>query len=366
MKISIFLEMQMSFSRVRAGEESKVFHECLEQAIAADRLEFHCVWVAEHHGLYEYSHSSAPEVFLGAVAARTEKILLGHGVVLLPRAYNHPIRVAERIATLDVLSKGRVRFGSGKSGTLVEQKAFGLNALEVEKQWLESLEEIIEMWSVDVYEKKGHFFSGEKSVPPIRVLPRPVTLPHPPLYTACSRPDSARLAGMRGLGALNFALGNFSELKEKVGEYRQGFRNRAATKWNSNESFVCFPHALVLDDDYEACELGYRGARYFKDALNAYYFSGSRPTEALQIDRNPIGKAALEEMKKNRWGGANGMPASYVIGNQDFAKEILIQFAESGVDEVALVMQSGTVPHEKIMASMEIISKDIIPFFRNS
>src|SRR5919109_650961 len=122
MKFSLFYEMQIS--EPTRETEPRLFRECVEQAVLADKLGYHCVWAVEHHGLLEYSHSSAPEIFLSFVAARTERIRVGHGVTLLPFRYNHPIRIAERIATLDILSEGRVNWGSGKSASLVEKEAF--------------------------------------------------------------------------------------------------------------------------------------------------------------------------------------------------------------------------------------------------
>src|SRR5262245_15019970 len=122
MKISLFYEMQIS--EPDQEREARLFHECVEQVVLADALGYHAVWAVEHHGLYEYSHSSAPETFLAFVAAKTKRIRLGHGVTLTPFRYNHPIRIAERVATLDVLSRGRVLWGSGKSSSVTEQLAF--------------------------------------------------------------------------------------------------------------------------------------------------------------------------------------------------------------------------------------------------
>ncbi len=106
MKFSLLYEMQIS--EPTGESEAQLFHDCLEQCILADEIGYHCVWEVEHHGLFEYSHSSAPEIFLSFVAARTKRIRVGYGVTLLPYRYNHPIRIAERIATLDILSGGRV------------------------------------------------------------------------------------------------------------------------------------------------------------------------------------------------------------------------------------------------------------------
>src|SRR5450432_3348879 len=132
MKFSIFFEMQIADPT--AAKEAQTFHDCVEQSVLADELGYHCVWEVEHHGLYEYSHSSAPEIFLAFVAARTKRIRLGHGVTLLPHRYNHPIRIAERIATLDILSGGRVSWGSGKSSSQTEQGAFQIDRSELDAQ----------------------------------------------------------------------------------------------------------------------------------------------------------------------------------------------------------------------------------------
>src|SRR4051795_10917518 len=156
MKFSLFFEMQLS--RPTRSTEAQVFRDCVEQAVLAEALGYHCIWEVEHHGLLEYSHSSAPEVFLAFVAARTKRIRLGHGVTLLPYRYNHPIRIAERIATLDILSGGRVNWGSGKSSSLVEQVAFENDIKSLHEQWLEALEMIPRMWSADVFSHKGKFF----------------------------------------------------------------------------------------------------------------------------------------------------------------------------------------------------------------
>src|SRR5581483_3573725 len=96
-----------------ASSELRVFHEAADQVVFAEQQGFEYVWAVEHHFLPEFAHMSAPEVWLGYMAARTSVMRLGHGVVLLPGKVNHPLRVAERIATLDIMSNGRVEFGTG-------------------------------------------------------------------------------------------------------------------------------------------------------------------------------------------------------------------------------------------------------------
>ena len=124
MKLGIFYEHQIPQPWAE-GAEQKLFNDALDQVELADRLGFDCAWEVEHHFLEEYSHSSAPEVFLGACSQRTKNIRLGHGICLSPPAYNHPARVAERISTLDLVSNGRVEWGTGESGSLIFYRELG-------------------------------------------------------------------------------------------------------------------------------------------------------------------------------------------------------------------------------------------------
>ena len=98
------------------------------------------MWEVEHHFLEEYSHSSAPEVFLAACSQRTKNIRLGHGIILTAPKFNHPARTAERVAMLDLVSNGRVEFGSGESSSEAELGGFGIDPLDKREQWLEGLE----------------------------------------------------------------------------------------------------------------------------------------------------------------------------------------------------------------------------------
>ena len=347
MKFSIFFEMQIS--RPTRASEAQVFRDCVEQAVLADELGYHCVWEVEHHGLYEYSHSSAPEVFLSFVAARTKRIRLGHGVTLLPYRYNHPLRIAERIATLDILSGGRVNWGTGKSSSLVEQMAFETDPSELHAQWLEALEMIPKMWSSDVFEHRGKYFR----IPPTQVIPKPVQMPHPPIFAACSKPDSAALVGKLGLGALNFAFGSDEYLTDKVREYR-----KAAT---GNDWFACTPATLVLPDDARALRHGTRGARFFLNSMGRYYFSGERPIGELDIPREDLTDAELDEVRALR--NAPGSQLATIIGDPVAARESVQRFVDIGVDELILVMQMGTVPHDLILESIRTFGEKVMPHF---
>jgi alkanesulfonate monooxygenase SsuD/methylene tetrahydromethanopterin reductase-like flavin-dependent oxidoreductase (luciferase family) len=356
MKFSIFYEMQID-SPTRKSE-AQTFYDCLEQAVLADELGYHCVWEVEHHGLYEYSHSSAPEIFLSFVAARTKRIRVGHGVTLLPHRYNHPIRIAERIATLDILSGGRVNWGTGKSSSLVEQLAFENDLPSLHAQWQEAIEMIPRMWSSDVFEHEGRFFH----VPPTQVIPKPVQQPHPPIFAACAKPESAVAVGKMGLGALNFAIGTDDYLTQKVREYKSAAASAAPVGRQKNDWFACTPATLVLPDDAEACRHGLRGARFFFESLGVYYLSGTRPVGKLPVTRGDLSREDLAAAMANR--GEQSSMVGAIVGDPAAAREMVSRFVDIGVDELILVMQMGTVPHELILKSLRTFAEEVMPHFQ--
>ena len=355
MKFSIFFEMQIADPT--AAKEAQTFHDCLEQSVFADELGYHCVWEVEHHGLYEYSHSSAPEVFLSFVAAKTKRIRVGHGVTLLPFRYNHPIRIAERVATLDILSGGRVNWGSGKSSSLVEQVAFESEIPKLHEQWLEAVEMIPRMWAADVFEHKGKHFQ----IAPTQIIPKPVQKPHPPMFAACSNPDSAAYVGRLGLGALNFAFGSDDFLTQKVADYRRAVAEAKPVGRQKNNHFACTPATLVLSDDRKACTYGMRGARFFASSMAQYYLSGTRPTGRLAVPRDFLPDAELETAMSQR--NAPGSPVTLIVGDPSSARETVERFKDIGVDELILVMQMGTVPHEIVMESLRTFAEQVMPHF---
>src|SRR5438309_1405221 len=174
MRFGIFYEHQLP-RPWSDGDEHELYQQALEQVELADRLGIDYVWEVEHHFLEEYSHSSAPEVFLAACSQRTKRIRLGHGIVQLPVEFNHPVRVAERIAALDLVSDGRVDFGTGESSSQAELGGFGVDRDLKRDEWDEALDAITRMFvEVPFAGYDGRFIS----MPPRNVVPKPVQKPH--------------------------------------------------------------------------------------------------------------------------------------------------------------------------------------------
>lgn len=355
MKFSLLIELQIESPT--AASERQAFVDCVDQAVLADDLGYHCLWAVEHHGLYEYSHCSAPEVLLAYLAARTRRVRLGHSVTLTPHRYNHPIRIAERVATLDILSGGRVSWGSGKSASLVEQQAFEIDRADLDGQWREALEIIPRMWRSDVFEWSGRYYR----IPPTPILPKPVQKPHPPMFAACTRPESIITAGELGLGSLNFSAGNDAYLRQKVDSYRTALARSAVPAHRRTTTFCCTPATLVLPDDRRACEAGFRGSRFFTEGLAAYFFSTVRTVGVQDISRGPLSAADLSEAMTAR--AKDGGALASIIGDPASARETVSRFQQAGVDELILVMQMGTIPHAVVMESMRTFAEQVMPHF---
>src|SRR5580692_9559373 len=195
MKFGIFYEHQLP-RPWNDGAEHRLLQEALDQVELADQLGIDYAWEVEHHFLEEYSHSSAPEIFLAACSQRTKNIRLGHGICLMPPRYNHPARVAERIATLDLVSNGRVEFGTGESAAELELGGFRIPRAEKRDMWQESLEQCLNMMVMNPYPGfTGQFFD----MPCRNVVPKPVQKPHPPVWVACSNRETIKLAARLGI-----------------------------------------------------------------------------------------------------------------------------------------------------------------------
>jgi alkanesulfonate monooxygenase SsuD/methylene tetrahydromethanopterin reductase-like flavin-dependent oxidoreductase (luciferase family) len=355
MKFSLFYEMQIS--NPSRDREMQLFRDCVDQAVLADSLGYHCVWAVEHHGLYEYAHSSAPEIFLSFVAARTKRIRIGHGVTLTPHRFNHPIRIAERVATLDILSEGRVNWGSGKSSSNVEPELFEIDPNMLDSLWEEALRMIPLMWRDDAFSWNGRHYR----ISPTHIVPKPVQNPHPPIFTSTARPQSLVRAGQMGVGVLNFSANGYQDLRNRVLSYKNAAKNACPSEWQKNDRFCMTTYTCVLPDDNQACTHGFTGANYFRDSYDLYYNKKIRPPVGpLAIRRDPISLDILRLLKDARNDDEHTLS---IIGDPIAAREKVSMFHDAGVDEVLLIMQLGLIPNEIIRQSLRCFAEEVMSHF---
>src|SRR6476619_1788266 len=200
--------------------EQRAYAEMLDQVKLADTLGFNIAWFVEHHFREGRSHCPAPDVVIGALTQATENIRLGFGVTLLPYGFTHPARVAEKVATADILSKGRVEWGTGRS-TPMEQAAFHVDRDRSRDEWAEAIEIICAMWREEYFEWDSPTFQFPRRL----ITPKPFQDPHPPAWMAATSEGSSAVAGKLGLGLLSFSI---MQPIEKMGEHIKQYRAGAA------------------------------------------------------------------------------------------------------------------------------------------
>jgi alkanesulfonate monooxygenase SsuD/methylene tetrahydromethanopterin reductase-like flavin-dependent oxidoreductase (luciferase family) len=349
MKFGIFYEHQIP-RPWHDGDEHRLFKEALEQVELADRLGIDYAWEVEHHFLEEYSHSSAPEVFLAACSQRTKRIRLGHGIVLQPPGYNHPARVAERLATLDLVSDGRVDWGTGESSSRMELEGFGVGYLEKRAMWEEAVRETARMLAMEPYPGyEGRYFS----MPARNVVPKPFQKPHPPLWVACSTRETIRMAAQRGVGALTFAFVDPTEAKFWVEEYYDTFKKECDPIGRAVNPNIAMVTGFMLDEDSQrAVQKGLEGFKFFSFALAHYYITGTQTPGRTSIWEAFKQAPPWPELPQ---GG---------IGSPDEVRATLETFEQVGVDQVVFIQQGGNNRHEDICSSLELFATRVMPAFQ--
>ena len=353
MKFGIFYEHQLPRPWTEERNDQVLMEEALEQVAAADRLQFDYVWEVEHHFLEEYSHSSAPEVFLAAASQRTKQIRLGHGIVNMLPAVNHPARVAERIATLDLISNGRVDFGTGESSSRIEIEGFDVDAGKKREMWTEALRECSRMMTTDPYPG----YDGKHFRMPCRnVMPKPLQKPHPPVWVACSNRDTIHHAARLGLGALTFAFTDPAEAKYWVEDYYTTLKNECVPLTQTiNPNIAMVTSFSVHDDAEEAAARGREGFQFFNYALAHYYIYGTQVPGRTDIwDRfKNVDYSIMVE--PGAFGG---------IGTPETVANHCRLFEEAGVDQVVFIQQGGNNRHEHIVEALELFSARVMPEFK--
>ena len=192
------------------------YKDLIDEAVQAERMGFDFWGTTEQHF---GELPSAPEVLFGYVAAKTSRIRLRSLVTLLPFAFNHPIRVAEQIATLDILSDGRADLGLGRGNTIKEIEGFGIPFDDTKAQMWEALEIIDKALSLEEFEHHGELMD----LPRNRLTPKPVQDPHPPITMAATSIETCRMAGERGIGCMILDLWQGWEYcEEQINAYRSG------------------------------------------------------------------------------------------------------------------------------------------------
>jgi len=343
----------------KPGDEERLAHDCLRAAVLADELGFDYFWIGEHHFLEEYHHMSACEVLMGALAVVTKNIRLAHGIMTLQPKMNHPIRVAERIALEDLLSHGRIDFGSGRGSGEKEWGGFEITPEGTREAWEESLRAIVEMWKTEEFSWKGESFN----IPERNIIPKPAQQPHPPLWLACTNPDTQRRAGELGLGSIAFLYAGLADVAERVKIYEEGLANLKNPIGDYvNKHFAFFTNCAVAADEEWAKnhyrETSIRSREVFTTAgwLNTTS-STLREDVKLEIAKKGGFSIDWDDILERR--GA-------VVGNAERAADTIQAFADVGVDQTVFNIFPGIVGIDEVERNLRFLAEHVIPKFREN
>jgi alkanesulfonate monooxygenase SsuD/methylene tetrahydromethanopterin reductase-like flavin-dependent oxidoreductase (luciferase family) len=373
MRFGLFYEHQNPRPWVEERSEHRLLKDALEQIELADRVGFDYVWEVEHHFLEEYSHSPAPEVFLAAASQRTERIRLGHGIVQIPPPVNHPARVAERVATLDLVSDGRLDFGTGESSSGAELGGFLVDRKEKRAMWEDAMEAIARML---VEEPFAGWSSRYVQMPPRNVVPKPLQKPHPPFWVACSRRETIHFAARKGIGGLSFSFVEPEDAGKWVTEYYDLIASEECVPagFAVNPSIAVVLPMMCHEDEQTAIDRGIDGAHFFGYSLAHYYGLGQhRPgvtsiweefqqnrsergfaREIVTADDAPLGVRLMEQ-------GLGSLRGA--IGTPEQISELVRRYQSVGIDQIIFVLQAGPNKHEHVCESIELFAKKVMPEF---
>lgn len=337
--------------------EQRAYYEAIEQIKLADSLGFHTIWAVEHHFREGRSHCPAPEVLLGALSQVTENINLGFGVTLTPFGFTHPARVAEKVATVDILSRGRCQWGTGRS-TPMEQTAFHVDREASRDQWREAIEIICGMWR----EERFSYASDTFDFPERVVTPKPFQDPHPPCWMAATSEGSAEIAGLNALGLLSFSIMQpLEKMAQQIEVYREAQkRAKPLTDVSTNRvaAYTLVHCAETMDQAVENGIWDSVGWWYQNLAQFILDWELAHLSPAEQDETFPLMKPLLEgDVPVETFDEADMI----VVGDPERCFEKMCHYADLGCDELICYVQFGRHSHESVMKTIELIGKEVLP-----
>lgn len=342
--------------------------------IAADAAGFDTYWAPEHHCLEEYSHSSSSHLSCLAVGVQTKRIRVITGIFNLCPPINHPVRVAEQIAYIDVLTNGRVELGTGRGSGSTEVNTFGLRSDETRAMWEEAIRAIPQMWTQNLFKWDGKHFS----VPERCILPRVVQQPHPPLWVTASNPGTVETAAKMGIGAAMFNFADPELLRPLVETYKSTIEKAQPVGAFVHNKIMTIAPAMCLEDGDEARELFRRNSGKTSAHFNVYFDTIPHFAERFKDVPRPIPQSKLRQMiaelkaQKDVRGPFSGglSPESLYqngicVGSPDEVVRIVRRFEDVGLDQLVLIPVFGwDIPHEKTLESIRVLGEKVLPHFR--
>ena len=355
MKFGLMAQIQMPRPWDEVTER-QAYWNALEQAVHAEAVGFDYYWLTEQHFYVEIGHSASPEMMLAALSQRTTTIRLGFSVILLP--LHHPFLVAERVATLDILSNGRADFGCGRGTAAYINEGFGVDSAEGRAMTDESLRAVMEIFRNERFEG----FEGKYwSLPPRQVVPRPLQKPHPPLWTAASNLDTFVHAARKGLGVLGVTRIPPEEAKPAVDAYWETVRDADPKDLYgdvANPHVGAFAIACCDQDNRVGRAVGCAAARW-------YYGDNDAELNRIRFGSAKEGRKGVSQVVSSRTDDELVADGIVVGGNPDSCSRAIEQWVEVGLDHMLFQLQVGNTTHEQVLRSLDLLGEKVLPRFRD-
>jgi len=334
--------------------EEEIVDEQFDLMVKAEEYGFDSVWPAEQH-FSEYGYCASPAVSLAAVAARTKTIRLGTGVVVLP--LNHPIRVAEDYAIVDLLSKGRVDLGVGRGYQPHEFKGYGVDQSRTRDMFRESVEVIQKAWTEERFSYDGEFYQ----VDDLSVRPKPLQTPHPPIWMASLSPETFALCGRYGFNLLCAPVFGFdvNTGASQIDQWRQALRDNDRDP--ADHEIGALIMTYVADTSQQAEE-------DFADPVLWWYHTFGKyvspPPEVGPVPTYEMYTATREFANSVTWNQIV-QAGAVVCGSPDQVVERIGEITEkTGLTHYLAWIRIGGLAHDKVLRSMELLSSKVMPQLR--
>lgn len=337
--------------------ERKAYKDCIEQIVLADKKGFHTAWLVEHHFREGRSHMPCNDVVLGALSQITENIRLGFGVSLMPHEFIHTARIAEKVATVDLLSGGRAEWGMGRS-TPMEQIAFGVDVPNSKKKMLAAARTVVGMWEQEYYEEHSEYLD----FPARMITPKPYQYPHPPCWMAGTSEETIRMAGENGLGLLCFSIMQpLEKLAELIRIYREA--QKTATPVTSIQTNKVGVYTLVhCTEDRRKFE-----TNRVWESVWWWYASVAEFTLKWELALMPpeVQEKAFPLLKAQSEGAFDmnkfDEEDMVIIGTPDECLKKFLKYEEAGIDQVLCYVNWGYLPQEAMLECITLLGDYVIP-----
>ncbi|MBV8949512.1 MAG: LLM class flavin-dependent oxidoreductase [Actinobacteria bacterium] len=352
---SLYMPHQLRDKDPEHAEHNRLLDE-VEWTKAADRSGFKYSWATEHHFLEEYSHLSANESFMAYLAAVTNRIHVGSGIINITPPVNPPPRVAERVAMIDHLSGGRFEFGVGRGSSTTEQRGFGIEDPELTKEMVdEVLPQFKRMWRETDYSFEGRFFS----IPPRNVLPKPYTNPHPPMWIAAGNPGTFQKAARMGLGVLCFTMGSPESLKKLIEVYKTEIEHAEPVGEYVNNNVMVTSQMLCLEDGQKAREIACNMTSGYQNSLVFRYLDTFPKPPGVPTWPDLIPEPTPEGLDASIKAGL------VCIGTPEEVNKSVQGYVDAGADQLVFGMLSTTMPVDIAVEAVETFGRQVLPHYDN-